>query len=429
MKNVAMHPSWPFVLLLLGALLMPPPARAADCSGGVTTGVVTAPVLGNPTPLAWEGSYQEKQICFSSRQSGATLRGYLVAPTDIDTRSDALPLVVIAPGSLVGQESYYRWSARELASHGYLVLTEDPQGVGDSDPLGNPPCSTDGCPGVPPQQASNYMDGVASALDFAFARGADWLQKADLTHVGLAGHSLSARAISYLQGTDTRVNAIVAWDNLSSDLAGDAGSPSGGGTCGALIGGALPTGSMPVTPRVPAMGQASDSAGTCTPTDSDPEVKKTAYAQWRAAGVPAMEVVFSGANHLDWAQLTPTTDAASAKLERFEYYTRAWFDLFLKQDASATGRLLAPPSADASSSGGLSSKFCSAAFLPAANIDRADLVGGICTASAGTGAGTGESTSAGTGTGGGGFGRPQLLMLFLMAMFRASRRVVKPWCL
>ena len=48
--------------------------------------------------------------------------------------------------------------------------------------------------------------------------------------------SLGARGVSYAQSIDTRIKAIVAWDNLASDLNGDKGSASGGPPLGNLIG-------------------------------------------------------------------------------------------------------------------------------------------------------------------------------------------------
>jgi hypothetical protein len=138
------------------------------------------------------------------------------------------------------------------------------------------------------------------------------------------------------------VGALVAWDNLASDLQGDAGSPSGGGAAGSLIGGELPGGSMPVTPRVPALGEANDKTGTTEPANTDPDQKKTAFSTWRAAGQPAMQVVFTGSGHLDWAQAPSNRTAAKeAELKLFEYYTRAWFDRWLRGDTGADRRLLA----------------------------------------------------------------------------------------
>jgi hypothetical protein len=51
------------------------------------------------------------------------------------------------------------------------------------------------------------------------------------------------------------------------------------------------------------------------------------------------------------------------EIERFEYYTRAWFDRWLLGDTSATERLLARSVDDMPLQEELSSKFESAAFL------------------------------------------------------------------
>ena len=325
-----------FLLVIALWLMGGAPTHAQECDpNAVSLAPLIDEAFTRPASFDWQGDWlQDDFVCFPSRQSGAELRSYLLAPADIATRTDRLPVVVIGPGSGSGQALYYLWSARELAGHGYLALVVDPQGVGRSEINGDPEqCDTDGCPGVPFQQASNYVDAFLSSLDFVGRRGHPWLQKADLTSIGIAGHSLSARAAAFVQGEDFRVQAVVAWDNLSSDLNGDAGISSGGGTCGSLIGGELPS-EVPVTVRVPAMGQASDRPPTCDVTgeNNHPQVKKTAYEVWKQAGVPSMQLVFNDAAHADWAQ---ARGSDPLQLQLFQYYTRAWFDLYLKGDESA----------------------------------------------------------------------------------------------
>jgi hypothetical protein len=261
----------------------------------------------------------------------------------------------------------YQWAARDLAGHGYIAVTIDPQGVGKSGTFSNPPCSvppadpTQPCPGVPWQQASNYVDAIETGLNFLLSRHDPFRPHLDPSRLGAAGHSLSARAVSYAEMIDPRIKAIVAWDNLASDLTGDAGSPSGGGVAGQLIGGELPGSSIPITPTVPALGEASDNRGTTEPTNADPDQKKTAFEKWRAAGVPSMEVVFKGVNHFQWAQNNTTPN--DTNIRNFEYYTRAWFDRFLMGDLAATTRLLATTVNGQPLASVLSSQFRSAAFL------------------------------------------------------------------
>src|SRR5262249_6462942 len=106
------------------------------------------------------------------------------------------------------------------------------------------------------------------------------------------------------------------------------------------------------TPRAPAMGQASD---TC---QNGPESKKTAYEHWRESRMPSMEVVFAGWDHFAWATLAPVLQHQQA-----HYYTVAWFDRWLKNDPTATPRLLATQVGGVPLTALLSSQFHSAAYL------------------------------------------------------------------
>jgi hypothetical protein len=365
--------------LLSAAALIAPASAAAHtahaCSTGVSVALGQVPSYDQPYPAySWEGKWQSATFTYPSNATGACLSGTVFAPASLksgypDARFGARrPAVVIGPGSGPGVEAFYQWSARDLAGHGYVAVTIDPQGVGNSATFGSPACKapsasdpTGACPGVPFQQAMNYVDGIETGLTFLTSAYDPYRSSVDPRELGVAGHSLSARAVSYAQMIDRRIKAIVAWDNLASNLDGDAGSPSGGGVAGDLIGGELPGNSTPVTPKVPSLGEASDARGTTEPTNSSPDQKKTAYEVWRHAGVPSMEVVFKGATHDDWAQSKLTT--SDTKLREFEYYTRAWFDRFLLADTGATARLLAATVDGQPLSAMLSSTFHSAASL------------------------------------------------------------------
>ncbi|MES2682165.1 MAG: Ig-like domain-containing protein [Pseudomonadota bacterium] len=377
----AVWQAWEFLKnkTLNGTLPATSPApRALACKGAnASLGPVIDATTTRPATFSWQGAFvQDDGICYLSRQSNAELRGYLFAPADWQLRPDgSLPVVVIGTGSGSAQAIYYIWSARELAAKGYIVLAEDPQGAGRSEANGDPArCTSTGCPGIPFQRADNFVDGFLSSLDFMFGGQHPWLAKADLSRVGLAGHSLSARAASFVGGADLRVDAVVAFDNMSSTLQGDAGVSSGGGNCGAAIGGEPPAEPILVNIRVPTMGEAADRPPGCDATNTNPEIKKTGYEKWRAAGVPSMQLVFADAVHDDWAQ---TRQSVSQQLESFQYYTRGWFDLYLKGDESARARLLdrevklslttVPVSAL------YSTGFRSAVFMPEARIDCGDI--------------------------------------------------------
>ena len=413
---------WAFVACVVtAAVLTSKPARAQTCKAlEVSPAMAIDTVINEPASFEWQGEWQQDDgICFPSKQSGAQLRAYLVVPKNIDTLRGPLPVVVISPGSSgIAFARYYLWSARDLAGHGYIALVVDPQGNGRSEIVGDPTrCGASGCPGVPAQNAFNYVDALQSATDFVFTRGHPWLQKADLTKIGLAGHSLSSRAANYLQGVDDRIDAVVAWDNLASTLEGDVGTPSGGGSCGQLIGGQIPGASIPVTPRVPTMGQASDAIGTCNPTNSDPDIKKAGYFHWRQAGVPSMQVVFLGSAHGDWAQ---SRNSVELQLQSFEYYTRNWFDLYLKGDQSAAARLLATEVLGQKLEQVMSANFRSAAFVPAAKADCDDLLSVVCKFK--VPAGGGGTLPLGLGVGTGGSGALNLWLLIVFSSISLLRR-------
>jgi dienelactone hydrolase len=374
--------------LLVAAAAVATGVGAAPSKAATSLGLGVVPGYEAEQPAyAWEGSWQEHTVTWKSSATGAELSGVVFAPNPLPVAP--VPGVVIVPGSGPGVQSFYQWAARDLAGHGYEALTVDPQGVGQSGTFGDPPCSAGTpagtpaahqetmCPGVPFQQDENYVDAAGSGIDFLVSGANPYQPQLDPAAIGLAGHSLGARAVSWLQGADARVKAVAAWDNLASDLNGDAGSPSGGPPASEIVGGGLPgTPAQPVTPRVPALGEASDSQGV--QTTNGPEIKKTAYDVWQRAGVPSMEVVFAGAQHLDWAQTRLNSASNEASLFRFEFYTRAWFDLFLRNDQSAVARLTASDVDATPRRQVMSSKFRSALSLPQQGIECPDLAGTTC---------------------------------------------------
>jgi dienelactone hydrolase len=324
-------------------------ARASSALLILPLGLGILPRYEDPqASFAWQGSWSSTEVHFRSARDGAMLYGVLDVPKPVPHRR--LPAVVIVPGSGPGVQSFYQWAARDLAGHGYIALAVDPQGVGRSDTFGD-----DMVTGVPWQQADNYVDAFVSGINFVVKD-----KRVDATRIGVAGHSLGARAASYVQGIDKRIKAVVAWDNLADALEGDAGSPSGGPPVSELIGGEVPSlQAHPVTVRVPALGMASDGRSA---TSSDPDLKKTAYTYWRRHRAYTMELVFAGSMHLDWAQ-TRLKDN-EAQLHLFEYYTRAWFDAYLRSDRSADTRLRAKRVLGQARTAFLSTRWRSAASVP-----------------------------------------------------------------
>jgi hypothetical protein len=291
----------------------------------------------------------------------------------------------------------YWWLAEDLAERGYVVLTYDTQGQGRSEtlPHQNPPAlapnvpgqkvapdvpfcdpllpparyESNGCPGVPSQQASNFVVGTQDALSLLLStpakpyRGTStsatqynplWQQidrRPDPTpnapgrsaKVAVIGHSLGAFAVSYLQGIDSRISTVVALDKLSS---GTGTNPPGV--------------SLPATkPVVPALGIQSEYGFTVAPytlnggsslspqpipPNQAPDRRrelKTGYDAWRAAGVDSMVVVPRASTHLEYTDIPLALPASRYGQDVASHYAQAWLDKYLKNDPAADGALLA----------------------------------------------------------------------------------------
>src|SRR4051812_10160541 len=215
-------------------------------------------------------------VLFPAR-NGATLSGHVWAtPAGPASR----PGVLITNGSVQAAEQMYWYAAQALAKAGYVVLTFDPQGQGQSDTLGE---VVDRGEGVPAQSDGRpFFDGTEDAVNFFFStptqpyvpvkscstgtshaakqarRAAAGLDAAYNPFyallngkLGLAGHSYGAAGVSYIGQWDPRVSAIVAWDNLAAPSPGtNSGSfPPGEAGCPADPGARPPAGLPQPAPR------------------------------------------------------------------------------------------------------------------------------------------------------------------------------------
>jgi dienelactone hydrolase len=231
------------------------------------------------------------------QRGGGTLNAKIFAP-DAALQTAPCPLITMLPGG--GAEiTSVEWGARLLAADGYVVIITKPQTGGS---------------------LNDYNTAAISGIDYLISNANPYLSSTDTDAVGAVGWSLGARILTRTQEQDTRISAIVEWDNLAVSEAGDLGSPACTNQPTTLR-----------TPRVPALGQASD---TCI-DGRPPDAKKTGFNRWRQFGQPAMQIVFRGSNHFWWSA------AASETLHNLtHYYTRNWFDRWLKGDLTATSRLL-----------------------------------------------------------------------------------------
>ena len=290
----------------------------------------------------------QRRVTFLSR-TGAKLQGHIWGTDAPGPR----PGVVITTGSIQASDQMYWWAARALAARGYVVMTFDVQGQGQSETFGHAPGdifpTTDG---VPSQQAANFEDGTVDALrfflstpgnpyrptgwsdaDVAAAKGAadgdelNWHSPGwgplDRTRLGIAGHSLGASAVSAVQqcsdestlwrtlplcgGRSFPIRAVVAWDALSSEG---------------------------VVPVVPAMSQQADGYflfPTTSPQAPDPNSSMGGFEHWDAAGEDVFMYVVRGGTHIEWSQV-PYTAATTYGAPMNAYYTLAWLDRWVSGD-------------------------------------------------------------------------------------------------
>jgi dienelactone hydrolase len=324
--------------------------RSRECAGDVRFYDWEQRGFGLARPVLW------------TARSGAVISGTVWATRAGPPRR---PGIVITTGSIQAPETLYWGIAATLAKRGYVVLTYDVQGQGRSDTFGE---GLDTFEGVPAQQGRPFYDGTEDALDFFLStpdapysprrscttgtshagkherRVGDGLAAAhnpfwelvDPEHIGIAGHSLGASAVSNVGQKDPRVDAIVAWDNLR--VPGTGGSGAAVPNCPS---GSSDRSTPPITK--PALGFSNDYGLVPTPHDEDPDPQgpNQAFLAYQAAGVDSMQVNIRGGTHYEYSYIPGVEfDATLRGIDMAIWYTAAWFDKYLKGDPSADRRLL-----------------------------------------------------------------------------------------
>lgn len=342
--------------------------NAVDQAQHPTRPVITASraLPGEPTDpyrRSWEGARGIRVEVEYQNREDVRITGNVWGPkvpfTDPVTgaRSNGpFPGVVITTGSIQGYEEMYWWAAQGLAEAGYIVMTYDVQGQGESETFAHRPdgslwcAGPSDCPGVPFQQAKNFFEGTEDAVAW-FLSDANPLRGLVASApdgdpvLGLAGHSLGAGAVSEignratLNGAPNPVDAVVGWDNASLANCDAPSAPAG---C--------------VRPRVPTMGQNAEYFFNPQPTNAYPAPRNGAFREAREHGVASMQIALRASTHLEWT-FVPYILPASREGERVAmHYTLGWFDRWLvpARAADARARLTAQTfddSADASAIG------------------------------------------------------------------------------
>ena len=313
-----------------------------------------------------------RPVLFTARD-GATISGHVWATVAGPAKR---PGIVITDGSVQADEQMYWYAAQTLAKDGYVVLTFDPQGQGQSDTYGQAP---DRFEGVPAQTDGRpFYDGTEDAIDFLLSTprhpykpvkscntGTSHAAKQNARvragldaaynpfwrllkrrEIGLAGHSYGAAGVSYIAQWDPRVKAVVAWDNLGGPGPKDApvpGTAGGSNTIGEAGCPAHPADRTTVPVTKPGLGISADYGLPPLPNTSlpDPNGKSTWSRGYSQAGVDSGEIIIRGGSHLDFSWIPNQAFGASLRgPDIIDWYTSAWFDKYLKHSPGADKRLL-----------------------------------------------------------------------------------------
>ena len=347
---------------------------------------------GTPDRADWAGHRGRELSVRFAAPDGAVLSGTLFAPLaaakDPYTHqplSAPYPGVVMVTGSIQAAEAMYAWLAEDLAERGYVVLTFDVQGQGQSQTLpqegpvpglpgcGPNPTSKDPgqatpCDGVPSEQQTSFDQDTEAAITYFESANNPWSALVEHSfddHVdpsrdvplALIGHSTGAVTATYLQELDPRIAAIVALDKLTA-------------TCDAISDDeaeiTMPAIPCPITPEVPALGIQSEygfapqpyweaSCSSFEPCPAAPDAsyappnidqapdpnreEKTGFDTWQAAGADSMVIVPRASTHLDYTDEPPSLPASQWGQAMASYYVQAWLDKYLKGDEQNVGNL------------------------------------------------------------------------------------------
>jgi dienelactone hydrolase len=322
----------------------------------------------------WEknGYGRVRKALFTAR-NGATISARIWSAVNPATNPNAkMPGIVITNGSVQADEQMYWYAAQALAKDGYLVMTFDPQGQGQSDTLGQAPDEQEGFPAQ--SDGRPFFDGTEDAINFFLsspkhpyvpvpscetgtshaAKQNERVQKGldaaynPLWHelkgtgIGLAGHSYGAAGVSYVGQWDPRVKAIVAWDNLAEPNPNQSTGASGGGPE------EKPCPSTPADRTIPpiakpSLGMSADYFLPPTPNTAlpEPHAKSAVSNVYSRNGVDSGEIVIRGGSHLDFSFIPNQAFGASLRgADEIAWYTSAWFDKYVRGEKAADKRLL-----------------------------------------------------------------------------------------
>ncbi|GIW59466.1 MAG: hypothetical protein KatS3mg087_0532 [Patescibacteria group bacterium] len=277
------------------------------------------------------GTIRTQDVSIPSPTENVNLSGRVYAP-DANLMFCPVPLVVVMTGGGATLDTI-AWAAQFLAANGYVVVTPLPNLLGDP---------------------ASFNAAAKAGIDFGLSNSNPYRSSVNPQFIGACGYSLGCRSLVRTQNEDSRIKAVVGWDNWAVRATGDEGSPA----CSF-------SGTEFVTPKVPVLSMASDS---CDTSVIGVDRKKVAFNWWKQNRMPCVQLVFNGWTHLDWTESGPV-----ARHDVSNYYTLAWLDRWLKNDSTAMNRVLATsfttPSGTVNRSSLLSTVFRSAIFADGREIE------------------------------------------------------------
>src|SRR4051794_20599258 len=151
-----------------------------------------------------------KPVLFTAR-NGATLSGHVWATKAGPAKR---PGIVITNGSVQADEQLYWFAAQSLAKAGYVVLTFDPQGQGQSDTRGETPDENEGFPAQ--SDGRPFFDGTEDALNFFLSTPSHAYQPVKSCDSGTSHAAKQARRVK--EGRNGAYNPF--WQLLDSGKIG-----------------------------------------------------------------------------------------------------------------------------------------------------------------------------------------------------------------